>query len=53
MSLLNKYRILTNLLGPGVLTRGLLKLPPSQVKKLIVLEDVEHYLKYLKVRHVM
>ena len=35
--------------GPGMLTRSLLKLPPSRVKKVIVLEDQPAYLKYLKV----
>ncbi|KAI5120640.1 hypothetical protein M0805_007977 [Coniferiporia weirii] len=34
--------------GPGTLTRSLLKLPPSKIKKLIVLEEVPEYLKYLQ-----
>lgn len=36
------------LAGPGVLTRSLLKLPKSKLKKLIVLENGENYLKYLQ-----
>ena len=46
------FYVLTARLGPGVLTRGLLKLPPSQVKKIIVLEESENYLKYLRVWHL-
>lgn len=36
--------------GPGVLTSALLKFPKSVIKKIIVLEDLPVYLKYLKVR---
>lgn len=36
-------------LGPGQLSRALLKLPPSKLKKLIILEDHEPYLQYLRV----
>ena len=35
--------------GPGVLSRALLEQPSSVVKKLIILEDDELYLKYLMV----
>lgn len=35
--------------GPGQLSRALLKLPPSKLKKLIILEDHEPYLQYLRV----
>ena len=35
--------------GPGVITRSLMSLPSSQVKKIIVLEDNEKYLEDLKV----
>ncbi|KAJ7925279.1 S-adenosyl-L-methionine-dependent methyltransferase [Mycena leptocephala] len=34
--------------GPGQLTRALLSLPRSRIKKLIVLEHADIYLKYLK-----
>lgn len=34
--------------GPGALTRALLKLPKSRLSKLIVIEDYEPYLKYLR-----
>ncbi|EIM83080.1 S-adenosyl-L-methionine-dependent methyltransferase [Stereum hirsutum FP-91666 SS1] len=34
--------------GPGQLSRALLKLPPSKLKKLIILEDHEPYLQYLR-----
>ncbi|KAJ7647354.1 S-adenosyl-L-methionine-dependent methyltransferase [Roridomyces roridus] len=34
--------------GPGQLTRALLALPRSRIKKLIVMENAEMYLKYLK-----
>ncbi|OSX66405.1 hypothetical protein POSPLADRAFT_1177873 [Postia placenta MAD-698-R-SB12] len=34
--------------GPGALSRALLELPESHVKKLIILEDNEDYLNYLK-----
>ncbi|KAJ7346589.1 S-adenosyl-L-methionine-dependent methyltransferase [Mycena albidolilacea] len=34
--------------GPGQLTRALLALPRSRIKKLIVLENADMYLKYLK-----
>ncbi|PCH43743.1 S-adenosyl-L-methionine-dependent methyltransferase [Wolfiporia cocos MD-104 SS10] len=34
--------------GPGALSRALLELPKSQVKKLIILEDNEEFLKWLK-----
>ncbi|KAJ7218084.1 hypothetical protein GGX14DRAFT_495526 [Mycena pura] len=34
--------------GPGQLTRALLALPRSRIKQLIVLENAEAYLKYLK-----
>ncbi|KAF8210211.1 S-adenosyl-L-methionine-dependent methyltransferase [Mycena galopus ATCC 62051] len=34
--------------GPGQLTRALLALPRSRIKKLIVLEHADMYLKYLK-----
>ncbi|EJD03059.1 S-adenosyl-L-methionine-dependent methyltransferase [Fomitiporia mediterranea MF3/22] len=34
--------------GPGCLTRSLLKLPPSKIKRLIVLEEVPQFLEYLK-----
>lgn len=36
--------------GPGQLSRALLKLPASKLKRLIILEDIEEYLKYLRVR---
>ena len=36
--------------GPGCLSRALLDLPSSQLKKLIILEDYEPYLEYLRVR---
>ncbi|KZT43648.1 S-adenosyl-L-methionine-dependent methyltransferase [Sistotremastrum suecicum HHB10207 ss-3] len=39
---------LTLFSGPGVLTRALLQYPPSVIRKLIVLEDVPGYLRYLK-----
>ncbi|KAI0320776.1 S-adenosyl-L-methionine-dependent methyltransferase [Amylostereum chailletii] len=34
--------------GPGALSRGLLTLPPSKLGKLIILEDYEPYLEYLR-----
>ncbi|ETW81012.1 hypothetical protein HETIRDRAFT_238884, partial [Heterobasidion irregulare TC 32-1] len=34
--------------GPGSLSRGLLVLPPSKLAKLIILEDHEPYLNYLR-----
>lgn len=34
--------------GPGQLTRALLKLPKKRIKKLIVMEDHEPYLDYLR-----
>ncbi|PAV18629.1 S-adenosyl-L-methionine-dependent methyltransferase [Pyrrhoderma noxium] len=34
--------------GPGALTRSLTKLPPSKVKKIIVLEDVDRFRDYVK-----
>ncbi|KAH9956928.1 S-adenosyl-L-methionine-dependent methyltransferase [Russula dissimulans] len=34
--------------GPGVLSRALLTLPPSQLRRLIILEDHEPYLQYLR-----
>lgn len=37
--------------GPGALTRALLNLPKRRISKLIIIENVEQYLKYLKVRH--
>ena len=36
-------------LGPGALSRALLTLPPSKLKKLIILEEYEPYLEYLRV----
>jgi hypothetical protein len=36
-------------LGPGALSRAFLTLPPSKLKKLIILEDHEPYLEYLRV----
>lgn len=36
-------------LGPGALSRAFLTLPPSQLKQLIILEDHEPYLEYLRV----
>jgi hypothetical protein len=41
--------VLTPSLGPGALSRALLTLPPSQLKSLIILEDYEPYLEYLRV----
>lgn len=41
---------LTKLLGPGALSRALLKLPESKIKKLIILEDWKTYLEHLQVR---
>ncbi|TDL24169.1 S-adenosyl-L-methionine-dependent methyltransferase [Rickenella mellea] len=35
--------------GPGALTRALLELPPSRLKRLIVMEESPVYLDYLKV----
>lgn len=43
------FAVLTPSLGPGALSRALLTLPPSQLKKLIILEDHEPYLEYLRV----
>lgn len=40
---------LTVVLGPGALSRAFLTLPPSKLKKLIILEDYEPYLEYLRV----
>jgi hypothetical protein len=37
-------------LGPGALSRAFLTLPPSQLRRLIILEDHEPYLEYLRVR---
>ncbi|KAG9080450.1 Mitochondrial transcription factor 1 [Ceratobasidium sp. UAMH 11750] len=34
--------------GPGAVTRALLELPPSEVKRVIVVEEELKYLKYLK-----
>ncbi|KAN0129209.1 S-adenosyl-L-methionine-dependent methyltransferase [Lactarius tabidus] len=34
--------------GPGALSRAFLTLPPSKLKKLIILEDYEPYLEYLR-----
>ncbi|OBZ68250.1 Mitochondrial transcription factor 1 [Grifola frondosa] len=34
--------------GPGALSRALLELPSSKIRKLIILEDNEHYLPYLR-----
>ncbi|KAJ8518146.1 hypothetical protein ONZ45_g4748 [Pleurotus djamor] len=34
--------------GPGALTRALMKLPKSRINKIIVLEDYEPYLEYLR-----
>ncbi|KAF8271235.1 S-adenosyl-L-methionine-dependent methyltransferase [Lactarius quietus] len=34
--------------GPGALSRAFLTLPPSKLKKLIILEDHEPYLEYLR-----
>ena len=39
----------SSLIGPGSLSRGLLVLPPSKLAKLIILEDHEPYLNYLRV----
>lgn len=39
--------------GPGQLTRALLNLPKTRIKKLIVLEPHEPYLAFLKVRAVV
>lgn len=36
--------------GPGLLTRALLDLPKTRIKKLIILEDDEPFLNYLRVR---
>jgi hypothetical protein len=41
---------LHSILGPGALSRALLTLPPSQLKRLIILEDYEPYLEYLRVQ---
>jgi len=41
---------LTPSLGPGALSRAFLTLPPSQLQRLIILEDHEPYLEYLRVR---
>ena len=35
--------------GPGTLTRALLDLPKSRIKKIIVMEDIKLYLQWLKV----
>lgn len=35
--------------GPGQLTRALLNLPKGRIKRLIVMEDWEPYLEYLRV----
>ena len=35
-------------LGPGQLTRALLRLPKERVKRVIVMEDWENYLEYLR-----
>lgn len=37
--------------GPGALSRALLELPKNRVQKLIILEDWDKYLDYLKVEH--
>ena len=37
--------------GPGVLSRAMLELPTSALRKLIILEEDQNYLKYLKVSH--
>lgn len=42
---------LTSSAGPGTISRALLKLPKSQVSKLIILEDSEVYLEHLRVSH--
>ncbi|KAH7923740.1 S-adenosyl-L-methionine-dependent methyltransferase [Leucogyrophana mollusca] len=34
--------------GPGALTRALMRLPKERIRKIIVLEDNERYLEYLK-----
>jgi len=34
--------------GPGALSRAFMTLPPSKLKKLIILEDYEPYLEYLR-----
>lgn len=36
-------------LGPGALSRALLQMDSSRIRKLIILEDHESYLDYLKV----
>lgn len=41
---------LTPSLGPGALSRAFLTLPSSQLRRLIILEDHEPYLEYLRVR---
>ncbi|OJA09178.1 hypothetical protein AZE42_00675 [Rhizopogon vesiculosus] len=33
--------------GPGALTRALMQLPKERIRKIIVLEDTEHYLNFL------
>ena len=43
------FLFLTVILGPGALSRAFLTLPPSKLKKLIILEDHEPYLEYLRV----
>ena len=35
--------------GPGALSRALIELPPTVMKKLIILENFEPYLEYLRV----
>lgn len=40
-------------LGPGALSRALLELGPSRIRKLIILEDSEQYLQYLYVRSII
>ena len=44
-----KFLFLTFIIGPGALSRAFLTLPPSKLKKLIILEDHEPYLEYLRV----
>jgi mitochondrial transcription factor 1 len=38
----------TPFIGPGALSRALLELPKERVRKLIILEDVEHFQPYLE-----
>jgi transcription factor 1 len=41
------------LAGPGALTRALLNLPKERIRKLIVIEDHEQYLDYIRVSLIL